>query len=212
MGIVRIPRFEDRALVSAVIYDLEFTAWEGSMRHRWLRPGEFKEVVQIGAVKLDAHSLAVVGTFCAFVRPRINKTLSPYLERLTGITNETLRDEGCDFAQAYGAFAHFAGDAVCASYGRDDLVFEDNLRLYGLPRPVHAPRYVDLSLWFRANGLEIRGLHSSDIGPKLGVPLEGHAHNALADSLSLAAGMRVLVGQGAPNVFAPREPAAKTAA
>jgi inhibitor of KinA sporulation pathway (predicted exonuclease) len=212
MGIVRIPRFEDRFLTTAVIYDLEFTAWEGSMRHRWLRPGEFKEVVQIGAVKLDAHSLAVVGTFSAFVRPRINPVLSPYLERLTGITNAVLRGEGCDFAQAYGAFLHFAGDAVCASYGRDELVFEDNLRLYGLPQPANPPSYVDLSLWFRASGLEIRGLHSSDIGPKLGVPLDGHAHNALADSLSLAAGMGVLVARGAPNLFAPQGVAAKTAA
>ena len=41
----------------AIVYDLEFTAWEGSMSHRWLLPGEFKEVVQIGAVKVDADSL-----------------------------------------------------------------------------------------------------------------------------------------------------------
>jgi inhibitor of KinA sporulation pathway (predicted exonuclease) len=200
-------------LATAVIYDLEFTAWEGSMRHRWLRPGEFKEVVQIGAVKLDADSLAVVGTFSAFVRPRINPVLSPYLERLTGITSEMLREKGCDFAQAYGAFLHFADGAVCAAaFGRDELVFKENLRLYGLPAPVRSPDYIDLNPWFRASGFETRGLHSCDIGPKLGVPLDGHAHNALADSLSLAAGMRVLVARGAVNLFAPEEPAAKTAA
>jgi len=200
-------------LATAVIYDLEFTAWEGSMRHRWLRPGEFKEIVQIGAVKLDAVSLAVLDTFSAFVRPRINPVLSPYLERLTGITTQTLGDEGCDFAQAYGAFLHFTGGAVCAAaFGRDELVFEENLRLYGLPVPAHAPDYIDLHPWFRASGLETRGLHSCDIGPKLGVPLDGHAHNALADSLSLAAGMRVLVARGAANLFAPEGPAAKTAA
>jgi inhibitor of KinA sporulation pathway (predicted exonuclease) len=196
----------------AVIYDLEFTAWEGSMRHRWLRPGEFKEVVQIGAVKLDATSLAPLDRFSMFVRPRINPVLSPYLERLTGITTQTLRDEGCDFAQAYGSFLAFADGAVCASYGRDELVFADNLRLYGLLRPANAPNHVDISLWFRANGLDIHGLHSSDIGPKLGVPLDGRAHDALADSLSLVAGMQVLVARGAANPFAPARPAAKTAA
>ena len=36
------------------VFDLEFTAWECSMASHWLRPGEFKEVVQIGAVRLDA--------------------------------------------------------------------------------------------------------------------------------------------------------------
>ena len=32
------------------VFDLEYTAWECSMARRWLAPGEFKEVVQIGAV------------------------------------------------------------------------------------------------------------------------------------------------------------------
>jgi inhibitor of KinA sporulation pathway (predicted exonuclease) len=199
-------------LATAVIYDLEFTAWEGSMRHRWLRPGEFKEVVQIGAVKLDAVSLQTVATFSMLVRPRINAVLSPYLERLTGITSAMLFGEGCDFAQAYSSFLAFAGGAMCASYGRDELVFADNLRLYGLSAPANTPEFTDISLWFRANGLDTRGLHSSDIGPRLGVPLDGHAHNALADSHSLAAGLRVLAARGAPNPFAPSRSAAKTAA
>ena len=36
-----------------IVFDLEFTAWEGSLARHWLAPGEFKEVVQIGAVRLD---------------------------------------------------------------------------------------------------------------------------------------------------------------
>jgi hypothetical protein len=31
---------------SAIIFDLEFTAWAGSLESRWPKPGEFKEVVQ----------------------------------------------------------------------------------------------------------------------------------------------------------------------
>jgi inhibitor of KinA sporulation pathway (predicted exonuclease) len=197
---------------SAVVYDLEFTAWEGSMRHRWLRPGEFKEVVQIGAVKVDPLNLKVLDTFSVFVRPRINSGLSPYLERLTGITTEILREQGCDFAAAYGAFLDFAHGGACAAFGRDELVFEENLRLYGLAAPADVPEFRDLRPWFRANGIETRGLHSCDIGPKLGVPLEGQAHNALADSLSVVSGMQVLVARGAQSLFADCVPAAKTAA
>ncbi len=40
--------------IRAIIFDLEFTAWEGSVAHRWSRPGEFTELVQIGALKIDA--------------------------------------------------------------------------------------------------------------------------------------------------------------
>ncbi|MEI9991059.1 MAG: 3'-5' exonuclease [Rhizomicrobium sp.] len=196
----------------AVIYDLEFTAWEGSMRHRWLRPGEFKEVVQIGAVKVDPLSLAVRDTFSVFVRPRINPRLSPYLERLTGITTQILREQGRDFADAYEAFLDFAGGAVCAAFGRDEVVFEENRRLYGLGAPARTPEFRDLHPWFRANGIDTCGLHSCDIGPSLGVPFEGQPHNALADSLSVAAGMKVLVARGARSLFADRAVAAKTAA
>lgn len=196
----------------AVIYDLEFTAWEGSMRHRWLRPGEFKEVVQIGAIRVDPASLAVLDTFSIFVRPRINPVLSPYLERLTGITGATLRAEGSDFADAYGRFRAFARGGVCAAFGRDELVFEENLRLYGLAVPADTPEFRDLRPWFRANGVDPCGLHSCDIGPKLGVPFEGHAHNALADCLSIAAGLRVLVARGAASPFADCAGAARTAA
>ena len=45
------------------IFDLEFTAWECSMASHWLRPGEFKEVVQIGALRVDARTFKVLDKF-----------------------------------------------------------------------------------------------------------------------------------------------------
>lgn len=186
---------------AAIVFDLEFTAWEGSMRHGWLRPGEFKEVVQIGAVKVDPATLQVLGRFDQLVRPRINPCLSPYLQKLTGITNDALRADGRDFADAYADFIAFADGGVTSAFGRDELVFAENLRLYGLAPPAQEPAFRDSRPWFGAHGFDTRGLHSCDIGPKLGVPFEGQAHNALADSLSVAAGMRVLVERGATSLF-----------
>jgi hypothetical protein len=81
-------------------------------------------------------------------------------------------------------------------------VFEENLRLYGIAQPANTPEFRDSRPWFRANGFDTRGLHSCDIGPKLGVPFDGRKHNALADSLSVTAGMKVLVERGAPSLFA----------
>ncbi len=98
-------------------------------------------------------------------RPRINPALSPYLERLTGITTDILREQGRDFAAAYRAFLDFAGGGVCAAFGRDELVFEENRRLYGMAAPADEPEFRDLRPWFGANGMETCGLHSCDIGP-----------------------------------------------
>ena len=184
----------------AIVFDLEFTAWEGSMRHHWLRPGEYREVVQIGAVKVDAVSLAVLDSFDMLVRPRLNPVLSPYFEKLTGICTDAVRTKGRDFVEAYDAFFAFCGGAVTSAFGRDDFVFEENLRLNGVARPL--PVFCDSRPWFRANGLEPNGLRSCEIGPLLGVPFEGQSHTALADSLSVVAGMKVLISRGATSLFA----------
>ena len=90
--------FAVRPIPILTVFDLEFTAWECSMARHWLRPGEFKEVVQIGAVKLDAATSKSWTSSMSWCGPRINPELSPYFEKLTGITNRSWRDDGVDFA------------------------------------------------------------------------------------------------------------------
>lgn len=36
-----------------MIYDLEFTTWPGAQERNWTGPGEFREIVQIGALRVD---------------------------------------------------------------------------------------------------------------------------------------------------------------
>ena len=179
------------------IFDLEYTAWECSMARSWLSPGEFREVVQIGAVKLDADSFAVQTEFEQLVRPRFNPVLSPYFEGLTGITNELVAAVGVDFRTAYERFLAFAGEGPVAAFGRDEKVLEDNLRLYGIKGAAALPLFYDLRGWFAVQGVDPRGLHSWEIGPALGVPFVGRSHNALDDVRSLAAGMEVIAARSA---------------
>ena len=184
-----------------VVFDLEFTAWPGSMEHRWLRPGEFREVVQIGAVKIDAETLAEVGTFDALIKPRLNPVLSPYLEDLTGVTNAAVAERGIDFADAYRAFVRFADGAPLLAFGRDDLVLKDNLALYGLKDEPPLPPHVNIVPWLVEAGIDTRGLHACDIAEATGTRFEGRRHDALADARSVALGIRTLVARGAPNLL-----------
>jgi len=184
----------------AVVFDLEFTAWEGSMESRWTRPQEYPEVVQIGAVKLDAESLKQAGEFEILVKPRVNPVLSDYLIALTGITNEALAASGVDFITAYRAFLDFVGDGKLFAFGRDDLVLADNLKLYawsGFP----VPPYANANPWFKDNGIDLKGKHACDTGELAGVPFVGRKHTALADARSVAAGIAALIAKGAPNLF-----------
>jgi len=186
----------------AVLYDLEYTAWEGSMVARWLRPGEFRELVQIGAVKIDTETLSPVAEFEILVRPRINKVLSDYFEKLTGITNAMIAERGVDFADAYHRFVDFAGGAPIFSFGRDDLVFTHNADLYGLcdapPLPVHR----NIMPWLNAHGVETKGWHACDVARLCGaLDFKGREHDALDDARSIAAGTRALIRRGADNLF-----------
>ena len=186
---------------SAILYDLEYTAWEGSMAHRWLRPGEFREVVQIGAVKVNAETLEIAGEFDVLARPRINTMLSAYFENLTGITNAMLADRGIALREAYDRFVAFAGNGPIVSFGRDDLVLMHNLALYGIgdapPLPVHR----NIVPWLNENGIVTKGLHACDIARACGASFVGREHDALDDARSLAAGSRELILRGARNMF-----------
>src|SRR5579864_8941826 len=180
------------ALPTITIFDLEYTAWECSMARHWLMPGEFKEVVQIGAVKLDADSFAVLGEFEILVHPRINPLLSPYFEKLTGITSARIARQGTDFALAYARFVEFAGEGPIAAFGRDERVLEHNVRLYGMAGAPALPVFYDLRGWFAALGVDPRGMLSCDLGSALGVAFTGQAHNALDDARAIAAAMAVM--------------------
>jgi inhibitor of KinA sporulation pathway (predicted exonuclease) len=180
----------------AVVYDLEFTAWDGSQERKWMAPGEFKEVIQIGAVKVDEH-FSPQETFNLLVQPRLNRVLSPFIQTLTGISNAALAKAGIDFADAFTRFVAFAGALPVVAFGRDDLVLADNIRLYGLTALPPMPDWIDIRHWLIKNGIDVRGMHACDVGPAAGVPFEGQTHDGLFDALSVASGVHALMMRGA---------------
>lgn len=184
-----------------VIFDLEFTAWQGSMEHRWLRPGEHREVVQIGAVKLDAVTFEETAEFNVLAKPRLNPVLSSYFEKLTGVTNRALEAEGVDFAEAYRSFVDFTEGMPIIAFGRDDLVLIDNLKLYGLRTAPPLPHYCNIVPWLIEQGIDPRGLHACDIAQSAGATFEGRRHDALDDARSVALGIATLIARGAANPF-----------
>ncbi|HMI96363.1 MAG TPA: 3'-5' exonuclease [Micropepsaceae bacterium] len=187
--------------VHVVIFDLEFTAWEGSMESRWTRPGELTEVVQIGAVKLDAASLTEVDAFQMLVKPRVNPILSDYLVALTGIDNKQLTARGVDFITAYRAFLDFTATSHAWAHGRDDLILSGNLKLYGWEGALPLPSYSNAVPWFTAQGIDLKGKRACDVAEAAGAVFEGRKHDALADARGVAAGFAAMIHKGAPNPF-----------
>lgn len=186
---------------TATVFDLEFTAWEGSLERRWMSPGEYKELVQIGAVKVDARTLEVLAEFEVLVRPRLNPVLSVYFEKLTGITNAAVAERGIDYLNAYERFLEFCAAAPICAFGRDDLVLEENMRLYGIRAAAPLPPYMNATGTLVANGIDPRGYHACDVARLCGVEFKGREHDALADARSVALGLQALVERGAKSPF-----------
>jgi len=184
-----------------VVFDLEFTAWPGSIQSQWSRPGEFREVVQIGAVRLSPRTLKPVEEFDMLIIPRLNPVLSDFFVQLTGITNEALTRRGVDFITGFRAFLDFGGGSHLWAHGRDDLVLAGNLRLYGWDSKLAIPPYSNAIEWFLQNGVDLRGKHACDVPEAAGVPFVGRQHNALDDARGVAAAMAAMIAKGAQNPF-----------
>lgn len=183
-----------------VVFDLEWTAWEGSKARGWGGPGEEMEIVQIGAVKLDgANALAETGGFEAVARPCINPALSDYFTGLTGITQAMVDRDGIAFAAALAAFAAFVGadtDAML-SFGMDPDVLAANCRLNHVALPF-APdlfRNVVPALSIALDAAE-GSFSSSELPLLAGFEPPGAAHDAIGDARAIAEALRILRQRG----------------
>jgi len=179
-----------------VVYDLEYTAWDGSVARNWSGPGEHREIVQIGAVILDADDgLRETGEFETLVKPRRNPVISDYLVKLTGISAQAVLDRGIDFADALLRFRDFVGDSVTPllSYGLDDLVLRENCGLTDIDYPFEANSTFNVNpLISRLTGIEGQLVNSGQLPEAMGFAAPGPRHQALYDARCVAEALRIL--------------------
>jgi inhibitor of KinA sporulation pathway (predicted exonuclease) len=180
---------------SLVVMDLEYTAWEGSLAANWSRPGEYREIVQIGAVRL-APDLAEADSFMRYVRPVKNPLLSAYFIDLTGITQRIVDAQGTDFPDALAMFARFAADAAkVLSNGPDGDIVRENCGWHGIPCPFDPPLLQNIRPHLAAGFARAdTDVDSGKLPDLVGSPVPGRAHDALSDARSIAAAIRFLAG------------------
>jgi len=174
-----------------VILDLEYTSWEGSLEANWSRPGEQREIVQIGAIEMEAASLCEVSSFNELVRPRVNPVLSEYFVRLTGITNEQVSEHGSTIEKALEAWVEFAREIPVYSWGDENPVFAENLRLLGCGNLV-LPHINDIRPILIAAAPELQNATSGQLAAILGSKMDFRAHDAIEDCRSVAEALRIL--------------------
>lgn len=186
----------------AVIFDTEFTAWPGSAQRNWTAPGEFREIIQIGAIRVDCATLTEAAAFSVLVRPKLNPTLSEYIVALTGITQADVDGRGLLLPDAVRDFLSFCGGRTMFCYGFDGWIVAKNLALIGESGFWTGLRPVNIGDWFQRAGLNVATLNSSGLAAATGTSFEGRAHDAVGDCRSILAAVKALTARGVASPFA----------
>lgn len=88
-----------------IVLDLEMNPTEGG--HNGLQ----REIIEIGAVKIDAATNRVMDEFSCLVKPQFHHRIDPQITRLTGITTAEVSD-AVGFCEAFSAFIRWVGDGA----------------------------------------------------------------------------------------------------
>ena len=185
---------------SIVVFDTEYTSWPGAEARGWSHPQEHREIVQIGAVRLDSQ-FAITATLDSIVRPTINSLLSEFFVDLTGITQERVDRDGCSFAEALAEFERFVTDSSLVAYsnGPDDRILEENMELYKLHSRLPSVEFINIQPWFKtAIGWKGPNIRSCDVLARVGSSERFPSHDAVGDATSVAVAIRHLKSEGAP--------------
>lgn len=167
-----------------VVFDLEYTTWEGAMERGWKGPGEHREIVQIGAIRYEGGQEHAA--FNCLIRPVINTRLSAYFTKLTGIDQATVDADGLALGAGLELFAAFIDGLPAFCFGTDADIIAENCSLQRIDNPLdqHPTRDVRPAILAALGPLPGR-ITSSDLPRLIGLPAVGQAHEAVADSRAI---------------------------
>jgi len=165
-----------------VIWDTEYTSWEGSQARKWRGPNEYKELVQIGAILFNTESLKELDSLLLYIRPVKNPVLSEYFTSLTGITQNDIETHGKTFSDAVEIFHKRIGKSPCYAYGNDKKVLDINFELNNMENPLSEKQFFDIREVFKSAGINAEKYMSSTIIEAFGKQNPSRGHDALNDA------------------------------
>lgn len=175
-----------------IIFDTEFTTWEGAQERRWQGPNEYKEIIQIGALKVSWPDAQIIDTLTVYSKPKLNPILSDYCVGLTSIHQDTLNKQGVTFQAALAIFLKFCGKNLVLSYGHDASILAENIVLneadpldfYGY----NSPLFIDIKYWVLLANKDVSMINSGRLWHYFGnIQHEKftHEHDPLSDCYSI---------------------------
>jgi inhibitor of KinA sporulation pathway (predicted exonuclease) len=165
-----------------LVIDLEATCDQGGRI-----PRDETEIIEIGAVLVDAATLAPVDAFQTFVRPIRHRQLTPFCTQLTSITQADV-DPAPTFPVALQRLTRWMGgrDALFCSWGDYDRdQFGRDARRHGVALPF-GQRHLNLKRAFGERMGEARGPGTGQALRRVGLRFEGTPHRGIDDARNIA--------------------------
>ncbi|HEK9102105.1 exonuclease [Bacillus pfraonensis] len=142
------------------------------------------EVVDIGAIKVEASTMRIIGRFSSLVKP--TAPLTRHTTKLTGITKRDLKEVEM-FPKVMGRFLQFAGDdSMFITWGKEDYKFlAQDCKLHNIECPnIETERKFDLQK-FVFQAYEQLFIHTPSLKSaveQFALEWEGKQHRAYADA------------------------------
>jgi len=173
-----------------IVFDIEHTAWEGSIERGFNNESEYREIIQIGAVKVE--NFKEVDTLLVYVKPTINPTLSKYIISLTGITQEDIDTKGKLYEEAQKQFLTWRGDLATYSFGEDEKFMKENNKLNNINFSFPEKNFFNAREIFEEQGINTTEYMSSTIPKAFGLIPPANAHTALSDARSILIALKAV--------------------
>ncbi|MBQ6622622.1 MAG: exonuclease domain-containing protein [Mogibacterium sp.] len=174
-----------------VVFDLEWNYPHTRYREEQNGTRLSGEIIQIGAVKIDAEA-GITDRYNAIIRPQYYRKMRKDITELTDITNEDLAG-GRPFPEVVREFLDWCGEEwVFFSWSPSDIyMIEENMLFYGMEVD-GLPDCYDMQVMFDDQiTMEGRDYALSYAMWKLGIKPE-QSHNALNDAINTAEVMKHL--------------------
>ncbi len=162
-----------------LVVDLEATCDDGGAV-----PRAESEIIEIGAVLVEADTLRAVEEFQTFVRPILHPTLTAFCTELTTITQADV-DSAPTFPDVAPELAAFGQGAIFCSWGNYDRnQLEADARRHDIAMPLPGPHMNLKDVFARAVGGRRRG--NRNALARVGLEASGTHHRGIDDARNIA--------------------------
>lgn len=146
------------------------------------------EIIEIGAVMVEAQGLTIVDEFQTFIKPVRHPILTSFCQSLTSITQAQV-DRAPKYAEAIALLQQWLSqypNAVFGSWGDYDRhQFQQDSKFHHLPFPIAFP-HVNLKQRFTDTQSLPRRYGMAEALQLAGIELEGTHHRGIDDAKNIA--------------------------